>query len=134
VFVKYWTWFIVFCFVVLSFLVYFVYVWISDNFESFLIFKSAQQIFMSSDYYLIVIFNASLMFVIDYAVMYYRTTYFTSMANYFQFLVKTGKEDQVDAFHYFEQKNEDEDIDYKQPKTPVVVRPVEYKKKDLENQ
>jgi hypothetical protein len=132
-YVKYWTWFMAFCFLVLSFLVYFAYVFISDDFESFLIYKSADEIFKSADFYLIVIFNTSLLFVMDYAIMYYTTTYQTTIGHYFQYLIKTGREDEVDSFQIFERKQGNDDVDYNQPKTPVMVRPVARKEKDIEN-
>lgn len=117
----------------MSIVFYILYVWISDNIMSFLIYKSAMELFETPDFYLTVILNTSVVFILEYSIMYYRATYHTTMSNYFQYLIKTGREDNIDSFYYFDKRmDKDEDIDYRQPKTPTMVRPVQHKGRDLE--
>jgi hypothetical protein len=115
-----------------SFGLYIAYIWVADNFSSFLNSYSIQQTFGSGLFYLIVIFNTGVVLSSELAVYYLTSLNLNNVSSYFMRLIKTKQYNDPEKFRKFEREEmaEEEYIEkYENTVTPTLIRPAKHDEK-----
>jgi len=97
---RYWTILSVIALVGTSLLLYTAYVWVADMFETFLVYKTAMELFTSLHFYSIVVLNAGVIFVFDIIYMYIKARYYTSLVSYMRAVIKRGNANVLSSFNF----------------------------------
>ena len=97
---RYWTILSVIALIGTSLMLYTAYVWVADMFETFLVYKTALELFTSLHFYSIVILNAGVIFVFDIIYMYIKARYYTSLVSYMRAVIKRGNANVLASFNF----------------------------------
>lgn len=84
--------------------VYFGYMWIANEIKSMLVYESAQMLWKTPFYYLIVLLNVGTVFLVDVMYIYIKKEYFTETIDYISSLIKTHQENNENKFEMVESK------------------------------
>jgi hypothetical protein len=98
IYTRYWTILSALTMIILSLFLYFGYIYVSDNIADLELFQSAKEVATTSDFYLIVFFNCGLIYLLDMTYLYVKAHYYTSLVDYFQYLIKKKKHNEEAAF------------------------------------
>ena len=118
-----WTVLFVFSLFFLSFLLYFAYIFISDSFNEFLIYKSIIQTFQSFPFYACVMLLSGLLFALDLMTIVLKQEFSNSLINYFRILIKTGQEQDLQYYSELQKVEFKGILSKSQKSTKKIPRP-----------
>jgi len=91
IYTKYWTILTPISLILLSLVLYFAYMFGIDLVTDEMIAQTTHMLFTSCHFYLIVLMNFGVIFLLDLGYRYIKSTYYGDLADYYQKLIKTGK-------------------------------------------